>query len=100
MLFEITVLGGILATIVAISFAERSLSRSGSPQHLGRSRSVDLDLSLRTGERVWAWQDREFLRAILVDLNDGSADPISIDPGVPMCRVIFDHYTVPQPPRS
>ena len=84
-------LGGILVAIVAISFAERSLSRSGSPQHLGRSRSVDRDLSLRTGERVWAWQDREFLRAILVDLNVGSADPTSTDPGVPMCRVIFDH---------
>ncbi len=91
MLFEITMLGGILVAIVAILFAERSLSRSGSPQHLGRTRAVDRDPSLRIGERVWAWQDREFLRAILVDLNVGSADPTSTDPGVPMCQVIFDH---------
>lgn len=91
MLFEIAILGGILAAIVAISFAERSLSRSESPHHLGRTRAVDLDPSLRTGERVWAWQEREFLRATLVDLSVESADPASTDPGVPTGRVIFDH---------
>ena len=88
MFFEIVVLGGILATIVGIAFAERTLSRSGSLQQLGRSRSVDLNLTLETGERVWAWQDREFLRATVVDINTGSADPTST---APMCRVIFDH---------
>ena len=91
MLFEITMLGGILATIVAISFAEKSLTRSGSPQRLGRSRAVGCDISLQSGERVWAWQDREFMRAILVDLNVGSAKSTPTGPGVPMCRVAFDH---------
>ena len=91
MLFEITVLVGLIATIVTISLAERTLGRSGSPHHLGRTQTVDRDPSLRTGERVWAWQDREFLRATLVTLDVGFADPKSTDPGVPMCRVIFDH---------
>jgi sphingolipid delta-4 desaturase len=91
MLFEITTLGGILVAIVAIAFAERSLSRSGSPHHLGRTRAVDRDPSLRIGERVWAWQDREFLRATLVDLDVESADSTSTGPVAPMCRVIFDH---------
>jgi sphingolipid delta-4 desaturase len=40
---------------------------------------------------VWAWQDREFLRATLVDLDGQSADSTSSGPGAPMCRVIFDH---------
>lgn len=91
MLFEITILGGLLATIAAIVCAEKFLTSSGSPSRLGQSGAVGSDISLESGEQVWAWQDREFLRATIVDPKVGPTGSAATGFGVPMCRVAFDH---------
>lgn len=90
MLFEFTILGGLIATIVAIAFAEKLLTKSDAPHRLGQSRPVGSEISLTSGERVWAWQDREFLRATVLDLDVESAGAAPTGVGVPMCRVAFD----------
>lgn len=87
MVLDIVIVSGILIVIVTIWFAERVLTRRGSPQVSGRVQPVDHDPGLQVGGRVWAWRDGEFLLAVLVDVE--VSDPSATD--VPMCRVRFDH---------
>lgn len=91
MFVEFATLGGLIACVCVILFAERVLTSNVAPHRLGQTRPPGSDVSFDSGERVWAWQDREFLRATLVDPDVASGSSTPVGAGVPMCSVAFDH---------